>query len=199
MALGTSQVTPIEMAGAYGAFGAGGVRVDPYAVETIRVAGGRTIWRRPAHTPVQVIQNPPLGEMDQMLRDVVAEGTGREAAIPRYYIAGKTGTTSDSKDGWFCGFTGGFSACAWMGRDDARPVAHLAGGGPPAQLWRAFMVAALPRAGAAPIPPGPPPPAPAIEPAPAPVVPPLPPPATLSTPEPGVAAPPAPQPAAPPF
>jgi len=155
MALGTSQVTPLEMASAYGAFADGGVRVDAYAVQKITTAGGRLIWRRPAPRPVQVIQNPSLGEMNQMLRAVIAEGTGVHAAIARYDLAGKTGTTSDSKDGWFCGFTGGFSACAWMGRDDAHPVAHLAGGGPPAQLWRAFMVQALPRAGATPIPPGP--------------------------------------------
>ena len=93
--------------------------------------------------------------MDRMLRTVITQGTGARAAVPGFDIAGKTGTTTDSKDGWFCGFTGGFAACAWMGRDDGQPVAHLAGGGPPAQFWRAFMIAALPRAGAGPIPAGP--------------------------------------------
>ena len=156
MALGTSQVTPLEMTTAYGAFANGGARVDAYAVERISTAAGKVVWRRAGRAPAQVIQNPALGEMNQMLRDVIAEGTGIHAAIPRYDLAGKTGTTTDSKDGWFCGFTGGFSACAWMGRDDALPVAHLAGGGPPAQLWRAFMISALPRAGAGPIPAGPP-------------------------------------------
>jgi len=155
MALGTSQVTPLEMAAAYGAFANGGVRVTPYAIQRITAASGTVVWRRPADRPAQVIANPPLGEMDDMLREVVAHGTGTHAAIKGYDIAGKTGTTSDSKDGWFCGFTGGFSACAWMGRDDAQPVAGLAGGGPPARLWRAFMVSALPRAGATAIPLGP--------------------------------------------
>jgi penicillin-binding protein 1A len=155
MALGTSQVTPLEMASAYGAFASGGARVDAYSVEKVSTTGGRIVWRRSARSQAQVIQNPALGEMNQMLRTVVSEGTGTRAAITGYDIAGKTGTTSDSKDGWFCGFTGGFSACVWMGRDDSQPVAHLAGGGPPAQLWRAFMVSALPRAGAGPIPAGP--------------------------------------------
>ena len=155
MALGTSQVTPLEMAAAYGAFANGGQRVTPYAIQRITAASGTVVWRRPADRPAQIIANPPLGEMDAMLREVVAHGTGTRAAIKGYDIAGKTGTTSDSKDGWFCGFTGGFSACAWMGRDDAQPVAGLAGGGPPARLWRAFMVSALPRAGATAIPPGP--------------------------------------------
>ena len=155
MALGTSQVTPLEMAAAYGAFANGGVRVTPYAIQWISTAGGVVVWRRTADRPAQVIANPPLGEMDQMLREVVAHGTGTHAAIRGWDIAGKTGTTSDNKDGWFCGFTGGFEACAWMGRDDAQPVAGLGGGGPPARLWRAFMVSALPRAGATAIPPGP--------------------------------------------
>jgi penicillin-binding protein 1A len=161
MALGTSQVTPIDMASAYGAFADGGYRVSPYAIDRIATAGGQVLWRRRADAPTQVISNPALAEMDRMLRAVVAEGTGTRAAIPRWDIAGKTGTTTDSKDGWFCGFTGGFSACAWMGRDDGAPVAHLAGGGPPAEEWRAFMLAALPRAGAGPIPEGPPPAVPA--------------------------------------
>jgi penicillin-binding protein 1A len=156
MALGTSQVTPIEMASAYAAFANGGQRADAYAILKITTNGGQVVWRRPPDRPAQVIGNPSLGEMDRMLRAVVAEGTGAHAAIRGYDIAGKTGTTSDSKDGWFCGFTGGFSACAWMGRDDAQPVAGLAGGGPPAQVWRRFMLAALPRAGVTAIPAGPP-------------------------------------------
>ena len=155
MALGTSQVTPLEMAAAYGAFGNGGVRVAPYAIQRIWTSSGVVLWRKAADRTYQVIANPPLGEMDRMLRQVVAHGTGTHAQIKGWDIAGKTGTTTDSKDGWFCGFSGNFSACTWMGRDDNQPVAGLAGGGPPARLWRAFMVSALPKAGATAILPGP--------------------------------------------
>ncbi len=157
MALGTSQVTPLEMASAYSAFANGGMRANAYAVESIRTGSGQVVWRRRPDAPAQVIANPALSEMNRMLRQVVAQGTATRAAIPGFDIAGKTGTTSDNKDGWFCGYSGGFTACAWMGRDDSQPVAGLAGGGPPAQLWRAFMTGALPRAGAGPIPAGPPP------------------------------------------
>ena len=161
MALGTAAVTPLEMTAAYGAFGNGGVRVTPYAIQRISTASGVVLWRKGPDRAAQVIANPPLGEMDRMLRAVVAHGTGTHAQIKGWDIAGKTGTTQDNKDGWFCGFTGGFSACAWMGRDDNQPVAGLGGGGPPARLWRAFMVSALTRAGATTIPPGPPSAAPA--------------------------------------
>lgn len=160
MALGTSQVTPYDMAVAYSAFANGGMRVSPYTIVRITAANGQVVWRKPPDAPpAQVIANPPLGEMDRMLRAVVAEGTGTHAAIKGYDIAGKTGTTTDDKDGWFCGFTGEFTACTWMGRDDSQPVAGLGGGGPPAQVWRRFMLAALPHAGATAIPPGPPAPA----------------------------------------
>ena len=155
MALGTSLVTPIDMTQAYAAFSNGGQRVGAYGLERIS-AGGKVLWRHPAEPAQQVIANPPLEEMHRMMRAVVSEGTGVHAAIPRWDIAGKTGTTTDSRDAWFCGYTGGFTSCVWMGRDDNAPMGTVAGGGPPAQLWRAFMTAALPRAGAGAIPPGPP-------------------------------------------
>ena len=156
MALGTSLVTPLDMTQAYAAFSNGGQRVAAYGLERI-TAGGRVLYRHPVPPPAQVIYNPQLEEMHQIMRAVVAEGTGVRAAIPRYDIAGKTGTTSDSRDAWFCGYSGYLTACAWMGRDDDGVMGSTAGGGPPAQLWRAYMVKALPRLGARPIPPGPPP------------------------------------------
>ncbi len=157
MALGTSLVSPLEMAGAYSVFANGGERAPAYGVERIRTVGGAVVWRHPPAQHVRVVANPPLSDMNRMLRDVVAEGTGAKAAIPGYDLAGKTGTTTDNRDAWFCGFTGGFTTVVWMGRDDAQSMRNVAGGGPPAQIWRAFMIAALPRAGAGPIPAGPPP------------------------------------------
>ena len=177
MALGTTDVTPLEMAEAYDALGNGGQKVEAYGVEQVRVVGGSVIYRhRPAPRP-QVVNNPQLSELDEMMRQVVATGTGTAAAIPGKDVAGKTGTTSDFKDAWFCGFTGGVTTVVWMGRDDARPMAHIAGGSAPAQLWRAFMVTALRRLPNGPIPSGPPAAVPEAEtvavsaPAPAPVTP----------------------------
>jgi penicillin-binding protein 1A len=156
MALGTSQVSPLEMAGAYDAFSNGGLGVTPYGIERIRTEAGQTVWRRRAPAPVQSIVNPPLSELDRMLRAVIARGTGVRAAIPGYDLAGKTGTTSDFRDAWFCGFTGGLATVVWMGRDDDAPMRGITGGSAPAEMWRGFMKAALRRADVRPIPPGPP-------------------------------------------
>lgn len=162
MALGTSLMTPLEMAQAYTAFGDGGNRVAAYGIERIRTVGGQVIWRHGPPTSQPVIPNPPLSEMDQMLRAVVTSGTGVKAAIPGLDIAGKTGTTSDFKDAWFCGFTGGLTAVVWMGRDDDQPMRGITGGSAPAELWHAFMARAVRRVPTGPIPAGPPPPAPTI-------------------------------------
>ncbi len=155
MALGTTLVTPLEMAQAYDAFSNGGARVNAYGLESIRVEGGAVIWRR-RPTPVRpVIANPPLSEMDQMLRTVIVSGTGVHAAIPGHDIAGKTGTTSDFKDAWFCGFTGGLTTVVWIGRDDNAPMRGMTGGSAPAELWRGVMGAAMKHLPTGPIPYGP--------------------------------------------
>jgi penicillin-binding protein 1A len=161
MALGTSLVTPIEMAEAYDAFSNGGDRVQAYGIERIRTAlSGRELWRHPAPQTPNVIGNPQLSELNQMLRQVVAAGTGQKAAIPGYDIAGKTGTTSDFKDAWFCGFTGGVATVVWMGRDDNTPMRGVTGGSAPAEFWKSYMRYAVKHFGAGPIPPGPPAPLP---------------------------------------
>jgi penicillin-binding protein 1A len=160
MALGASLVTPIEMSQAYDAFANGGHKVTAYGLEAIKTARGRVLYQHRVEPEPQVIANPALGYMDQMLRGVITSGTGTHAAVPGYDLAGKTGTTSDYKDAWFCGFSGGVTTVVWMGRDDSTPMVRVAGGGAPAELWRAYMRTALPRLHAQPIPPGPPAPPP---------------------------------------
>ena len=156
MALGTTLVTPLEMSQAYDAFSNGGDRVTAFGVERIRTPRGRVVYQHRLDSPPNVIANPPLSYMDQMLRGVIAGGTGTRAAIAGYDVAGKTGTTSDYKDAWFCGFSGGITTVVWLGRDDATPMVRVTGGTAPAELWRDYMKAALPRLHAGPIPYGPP-------------------------------------------
>jgi penicillin-binding protein 1A len=156
MALGTTLVTPLEMAQAYDAFANGGNRASAYGLVRIRTAGGAVLYQHHDQPQPAVIANPALSEMNEMMRGVLADGTGVKAAIPGYDLAGKTGTTSDFKDAWFCGFTGDFTTVVWMGRDDATPMRGVVGGGAPAELWRSFMTFALKRFPNRPIPAGPP-------------------------------------------
>jgi penicillin-binding protein 1A len=171
MALGTTQVTPLEMTQAYAAFSNGGDRAVAYGVERIRTVTGRVLYQHRVEPRANVIGNPALTYMNQMLRAVIAGGTGTRAAIPGYDLAGKTGTTSDYKDAWFCGYAGGVTTVVWVGRDDASPMRNVTGGGAPVELWRDFMTEALPRLHAQPIPPGPPAPVPVPPPAPEPAAP----------------------------
>jgi penicillin-binding protein 1A len=154
MALGAVEVSPLEMTEAYDAFANGGAKVAPYGVERIRTADGRVLYDHgpPERTPV--VGQPALSEMVGMMRQVVVSGTGARARIPGYDLAGKTGTTSDYRDAWFIGFTGGFVATVWVGRDDNTPMRRVTGGGPPAEIWRTFMQTALPKIAAGPIPGG---------------------------------------------
>lgn len=158
MALGAVEVSPIEMAQAYDAFSNGGRKVTAYGISRIRTPQGRVIYQRAGREEraLQVINNPMLYYMNQMLRGVVTSGTGRSAAIGGRDLAGKTGTTSDYKDAWFVGYTGGFVTAVWVGKDDNSAMRGVTGGGAPAAIWRDFMTAALPRLAVQRIPDGPP-------------------------------------------
>ena len=155
MALGAYGMSPLELATAYDTFSNGGRRATPYGLVRITTGEGRVVWRATPAAAPQVIANPPLQEMNAMLRGVIARGTGTKAAIKGHDLAGKTGTTSDYRDAWFAGYTGGLTTVVWLGRDDAKPMKGVTGGSVPAETWRAFMVAAAPHAGTGPIPAGP--------------------------------------------
>ena len=196
MALGAGVVTPMDLAEAYGAFAAGGRQVEAWGVSRIRTTGGRVIWTRPAPPPPrQVIANPALSDLNRMMRQVVASGTGTRAALPGRDVAGKTGTTSSYQDAWFAGYTGGVVTVVWLGRDDNRPMKGVTGGSLPAEVWKGVMTTAVRRLPAGPIPAGPPVavPVPAAEIPPGGTAAPAPAPPLQSTPE----APQAPPPAAP--
>ncbi|MBX3477968.1 MAG: PBP1A family penicillin-binding protein [Brevundimonas sp.] len=157
MALGAVEVSPLEMATAYDAFANGGRRVEAYGVSRIRTPAGRVIYQRGGGEAAagQAINNPPLYYLNQMLRGVVTSGTARSVAIGGRDLAGKTGTTSDYKDAWFVGYTGGFVAAVWVGKDDNTAMRGVTGGSSPAAIWKGFMEAALPRLNAPRIPDGP--------------------------------------------
>lgn len=164
MALGAVEVSPMEMAQAYAPFANGGFLAKGYGIERIRTAKGKVLYDHNVDKQARaaVIGTPALQYMNQMMREVVSSGTGARANVPGYDIAGKTGTTSDYRDAWFVGYTGGFVTAVWTGKDDNTTMRRVTGGGAPAEIWRSFMTAALPRLKATPIPGGvaPPPEAP---------------------------------------
>ena len=147
MALGAVEVSPLEMAQAYSAFGNGGLRTKGYGIERIRTATGRVLYDHNLGLAprTRVINQPALGEMIQIMRQVLISGTGVRAKVPGRDLAGKTGTTSDYRDAWFVGYTGGFTAAVWTGRDDNTPMKRVTGGSAPADIWKMFMAASLPR------------------------------------------------------
>ncbi len=128
LALGTGQVTPLQMAGAYAVFANGGYQVRPYLIAAIRDAGGAVLWTStPVTTPpenTRVIDVRNAFMVDSMLHDVVRFGTGAAATqrLGRTDLAGKTGTTSDAVDGWFAGYAANVVGVAWMGYDDPRSL-----------------------------------------------------------------------------
>ncbi|HEX8571056.1 MAG TPA: penicillin-binding protein 1A [Caulobacteraceae bacterium] len=158
MALGAVEVSPLEMAQAYVPFSNGGMFANPYGIERIRSRSGQVLYEhklQPVEQRSLVVNNPALSHMNRMMRAVVRGGTGTRAQVPGYDIAGKTGTTSDYKDAWFVGFTGGFTTAVWVGKDNNKPMKKVTGGGAPAEIWRSFMTSALPRLAVRPIPEGP--------------------------------------------
>ena len=143
IALGTSEVTPLELTGAYVPFSNGGRGVIPYAIKRITTAKGKVLYERTGSGPGQVIDPTYVGMMNAMMAATVSEGTGRAAAVAGWPAAGKTGTTQDFRDAWFIGYTGALTAGVWFGNDDNKPTKHATGGSLPAKTWHRFMEAAL--------------------------------------------------------
>jgi penicillin-binding protein 1A len=143
LALGTSEVTLIELTGAYGVLANGGRSVDTHIVRRIRTAAGKVLYeRRPE--PAKVLVAPAhVIAMNDMLGAVLSSGTGKRAALPGHASAGKTGTSQDFRDAWFVGYAGEFVAGVWVGNDDGRPMHRVMGGSLPARLWRDIMLTAL--------------------------------------------------------
>jgi penicillin-binding protein 1A len=166
LALGSASATPLQMARAYAVFASGGYRVKPYFILRIQDAEDNVIE---SARPVVVCpecpatledlagqQQPlPLAEtvitpqnawlMDSMMRDVIQRGTGRRArALGRSDLAGKTGTTNDQMDAWFCGYNPSQVAVSWVGFDKLEPLGRGETGGRAAlPMWMAYMGEAL--------------------------------------------------------
>ncbi|HZS63538.1 MAG TPA: transglycosylase domain-containing protein [Xanthobacteraceae bacterium] len=142
IALGTSEVTPLELVSAYATFANGGFAVTPHVVERVRAADGRVLYSHVPDSLGRVVDARYVAMMNTMLEQTLLIGTARGAQLPGWQAAGKTGTSQDFRDAWFVGYTSHLVAGVWLGNDDGSPTHKTTGGGLPVEIWSRLMKAA---------------------------------------------------------
>jgi penicillin-binding protein 1A len=155
LALGTSEVSVIELVAAYAPFANGGSAIVPSVVERVRTATGKTLYVRKLQDYGRVIEPRHVAMMNAMMRETLRIGTAQRAQLAGWPAAGKTGTSQDFRDAWFVGYTTHLITGIWIGNDDSSPTRKATGGGLPAEIWSRVMkvahqgiaVAALPGTG----------------------------------------------------
>ena len=156
LALGTSEVTLLELTGAYGVLANGGGALDTHIVRRVRTTSGVVLFERRPEPAKALVAPAHVAGMNDMLSAVLVSGTGKRAALPGHPAAGKTGTSQDFRDAWFVGYTAHLVAGVWIGNDDGRAMNKVMGGSLPARVWHDVMLAAhegrtaMPLQGAAP-------------------------------------------------
>ncbi|OCW56077.1 transglycosylase domain-containing protein [Hoeflea olei] len=139
IALGTSEVSLLELTGAYAPFMNGGYKATPHVIRRISTQDGKVLYENTYDNPPRVIDTAVAAMMNRMLVRVVEEGTGRKARLEGWPAAGKTGTTQSYRDALFVGYTANLVTGVWFGNDDGKPMKKVTGGGLPAETWHAFM------------------------------------------------------------
>ncbi|MCG6114088.1 MAG: penicillin-binding protein [Mesorhizobium sp.] len=152
IALGTSEVTPLELTSAFVPFANGGYRPELHFVRRITNDAGDVLYEHLPQRGPQVVSSHVVGMMNSMMAETLSDGTGRNAVIAGWPAAGKTGTSQNSRDAWFVGYTANLTTGVWFGNDDGKPMNDITGGSLPANVFQRFMetahqgvpVAALP-------------------------------------------------------
>jgi penicillin-binding protein 1A len=143
IALGTSEVSLLELTGAYAPFSNGGYSVLPYVVQRVRTPKGDVLYDRSKdQTPRRVISIESVALMNYMLQATVEMGTGTRAELAGWPAGGKTGTSQNFRDAWFIGYTANLTAGVWVGNDTDAPTKHASGANVPAEIWSKFMTKA---------------------------------------------------------
>jgi len=152
IALGTSEVSVLELVSAYATFANGGLAVVPHVVERIRTADGKTLYSHARQTLGRIVDARYVSMMNAMMRETLTSGTARRADLPGWQAAGKTGTSQDFRDAWFIGYTSHLVTGIWLGNDDNTPTRRAVGGGVPVEIWSRFMKTAHQGVAPAPLP-----------------------------------------------
>lgn len=143
LALGSSGITPVQMAVAYGVLGNGGVYQEPISILGISDSEGNVVWdSHQQQERRQVFRASTAWLVVDMMKDVVSGGTATRAKINGQTVAGKTGTNSDQRGIFFSGMTGWYCSSLWIGHDNYKPLSSKASGGNSATLlWQSYMSA----------------------------------------------------------
>ena len=142
IALGTSEVTPLEIVTAYAAFANGGIGVQPQIISKVKTASGKLLYQRKGTNNGRVIDPNYVAMMNTMMQETLLTGTARKGSLPGWQAAGKTGTSQDWRDAWFIGYTSHLITGVWLGNDDNSPTKKASGGNLPVEIWSRFMRAA---------------------------------------------------------
>lgn len=141
ISLGSNSVKLFEMTRAYGVFANGGFKVEPYAIERVESSRGTILYEAKKARSSKVLNLNTAATMTAIMKTVITNGTGRAANIGKP-AAGKTGTTDDSRDAYFIGFTPDVVTGVWVGNDDNSQMGGITGGTVPALIWKDVMTVA---------------------------------------------------------
>ena len=143
IALGTNDVTPLEMTSAYATLADGGVYHEPTPVRSVRGSDGDVVDRPVDRRGERVLSPNVANTVTWALQGVVDHGTGTAATLGSRPVAGKTGTAQEYTNAWFCGYVRQLAACVWVGYPQGNiPMNGITGGSIPASIWHDFMTAA---------------------------------------------------------
>jgi penicillin-binding protein 1A len=143
IALGTSEVTPLELVSAYAPFANGGIGVAPYVISKVSTVAGKLLYQHKSTDNGRVIEPQYVAMMNEMMEQTLVIGTAHKAQLPAgWQAAGKTGTSQDWRDAWFVGYTSHLVAGVWLGNDDNSPTKKASGANLPVEIWSKFMLAA---------------------------------------------------------
>ncbi|MGB8759017.1 MAG: PBP1A family penicillin-binding protein [Pseudolabrys sp.] len=139
IALGTSEVSMLELVGAYAPFANGGYALIPRVIDKITAANGKVLYARNIQQLGRIIDARYVAMMNSMMAETLTIGTAHKAALRGWPAAGKTGTSQDFRDAWFIGYTAHLVTGVWLGNDDGTPTKHVTGGSLPVEIWSRFM------------------------------------------------------------